>query len=411
MEILKQADIKHLDLMHSLAGRKDEWLVCEKCGIKDITKPGYVGTHKDMKCSDCAGKDGFASRCRNCCETEHATKFADLSLDELILKLSTNLRNKGLVRQADDLEKKFISYKVAANTHIYRAHDEDGEDVINAAHPDGDAKTNDGEFGDVETILSKHKKIVDVIQKQPTGKLGSYVDACKIVLGQNVSKEVLNNNITANLNMINDSLSKLENITSSELTFSIKPFTNQIRKYMQSQKIDDLEDVQHMILNLRKRLDPSGLLHYETLGLSGLSTDTWTEVQGLLEKITTAISNAIDLRTKLQNAKSDELAEGVSPENKVQVKNVNPPVSKIVQKANELINKLKAYNSVAAVANNTQAKNWITTQIKELQSLISRYNSVPEDQENIVEVSLEQELAKKEESVNSLASWVEKQNK
>lgn len=409
MEILKQTDIKHLDLMHSLAEKKDDFLVCEKCGTKDITKPGYVGTKKHMKCPDCANKDGFASCCRNCCESAHQTKFADLSLDESILKLSTGLRNKGFVKQADELEKDFISYKVATNTHIYRAHDEDGEDIINAAHPDGDAKTNDGEFGDIETILSKHKKIVDVIQKEPTGKLGSYVNACKIALGQNVNQDVLNNNIATNIDIINNALSKIESLTSTELTFSIKPFTDQIRQYMQSQKIDDLEKGQGFISQLGKRLNPSSLFHYETLGLSGLSKDTWIEVQGLLEEVNVAISNAINLRTRLQNIKSKELSEGISPESKLQVGEVNIQASPLVQKAIELINKLKAYNSVAAVANNTQAKNWIATQIKELQGLITRYNSVPEGQEAAVEASLEQELAKKEADVNSLVSWIEKQ--
>lgn len=111
------------------------------------------------------------------------------SLDEKILKLCAGLRAKGLVAHAESLENKFVTYKAAANTHLYRAHDEDGEDLVNAAHPDGDVNMGDGEHGDVETILSKHKKIVDIVQKTPNGKLASVVAQCKIVLGQVGSDE------------------------------------------------------------------------------------------------------------------------------------------------------------------------------------------------------------------------------
>ena len=122
--------------------------------------------------------------------TKNAVKEADvvvmdrISFDENILKLCSGLRAKGFDKHADGIERKFLAYKTAANTHLYRAHDEDGEDLINAAHPDGDPNMGDGEHGDVETILSKHKKIVDVIQKEPTGKLGFYVEQCKIALGE-----------------------------------------------------------------------------------------------------------------------------------------------------------------------------------------------------------------------------------
>lgn len=107
------------------------------------------------------------------------------SIANSITTLCSNLRSKGFNKYADNLEQKFLTY--AANVHLYRAHDEDGEDIINAAHPDGDPNMGDGEHGDVETILSKHKKIVDVVNKQPTGKLAKYVSQCKIVLGQEKS--------------------------------------------------------------------------------------------------------------------------------------------------------------------------------------------------------------------------------
>lgn len=109
-----------------------------------------------------------------------------ISFDESVLKLCEGLRQEGLDKQADLVENKFMAYKVAAKTHLYRVHDHTGEDLIHEAHPDADPNMGDGDLGDVEGILSRHKKIVDIVNKTPTGKLAAYVEQCKIALGQQV---------------------------------------------------------------------------------------------------------------------------------------------------------------------------------------------------------------------------------
>jgi hypothetical protein len=119
------------------------------------------------------------------------TTEADLTTN--ILSLTTALKANGFEKYAAELEQTFIAYSVAntsrlsakqADVHMYRVHDEDGEDMVDRAHPDGDVNMGDGDLGDVETEVSRHKKIVDVIKKQPTGKLAEYVNACKVALGQ-----------------------------------------------------------------------------------------------------------------------------------------------------------------------------------------------------------------------------------
>lgn len=109
----------------------------------------------------------------------------ELTVDEKILSLCSKLRQDGFEKQADGLEDKFISYKSAA-THLYRAHDEDGEDLVNAAHPDGDLDTGNGgqDLGIVETIVSQHEKIKKVVNKEPTGKLGNYVSRVENILNK-----------------------------------------------------------------------------------------------------------------------------------------------------------------------------------------------------------------------------------
>lgn len=85
-----------------------------------------------------------------------------------MLKLADGLRERGFEKDAKSLEEKVLSYKLA-ETHLYRAIDEDAEDMLEFAHP----KKNKIEFeaqngdGEVEDTLSQHKKIIDIVNKQP----------------------------------------------------------------------------------------------------------------------------------------------------------------------------------------------------------------------------------------------------
>lgn len=74
-----------------------KWLKCEKCKIVDKSTQGHIGTSTIMRCKDCGGyedllqrrsrmkhepiifisKEGHAKLCRNCCPTNHGTKWHD----------------------------------------------------------------------------------------------------------------------------------------------------------------------------------------------------------------------------------------------------------------------------------------------------------------------------------------------
>jgi hypothetical protein len=95
------------------------------------------------------------------------------NLNDNILKLCTKLRNSGFESYADDLERNFLSYKFASKD-FYDVSKETGEDVINAAHPDGSKKIieeSTGDMGVVRTLIDSQKKIQEVVKKQPSGKL------------------------------------------------------------------------------------------------------------------------------------------------------------------------------------------------------------------------------------------------
>lgn len=94
-----------------------------------------------------------------------------------LFKLANGLRDRGFVKEADQLEDKIILSK-QAESHLYRAIDEDGDDVLEFAHPDGDASVSEAqeEHGMVETLPSAHEKILNVINKTPTGKFAGVID-------------------------------------------------------------------------------------------------------------------------------------------------------------------------------------------------------------------------------------------
>lgn len=94
-----------------------------------------------------------------------------------IIELAKGLRHRGYLKQANELENKLFICK-QAEAHLYRAIDEDGEDIINAAHPDGEQRVSDAQDGNgiVETVLTNHKKILDVVNKKPTGKQATAID-------------------------------------------------------------------------------------------------------------------------------------------------------------------------------------------------------------------------------------------
>jgi hypothetical protein len=118
-------------------------------------------------------------------------KKADLTpsdnLMENILKLCNGLREKGMVKDASELETKYLQYKQAQT--LYEAHKETGEDLLEEAHPEGSHKLVDVDSAEavVEDLLDKHDLIEEVAEKEPKAKLSdaaSVIGAVKNVLGQ-----------------------------------------------------------------------------------------------------------------------------------------------------------------------------------------------------------------------------------
>lgn len=100
-----------------------------------------------------------------------------------ILTLCAGLRAQGFDKHANELEVNFLAYKQAANV-LYETDPKAGEKQIRDAHPKGSPKLEGVESGDlavIETVIDEHLKLLDIVNKKPTGKLASSADVLKAV--------------------------------------------------------------------------------------------------------------------------------------------------------------------------------------------------------------------------------------
>lgn len=121
------------------------------------------------------------------------TKKADYTptpnLMENIFKLCAGLRDSGLKKEADEIEMNYLNLKRAQT--LYETSKETGDDLVQSAHPKGSHKLEgvEGNEAVVEDILDQHLKMLEKVNKKPTGKLSEsnskdIIKSVKMALGQ-----------------------------------------------------------------------------------------------------------------------------------------------------------------------------------------------------------------------------------
>src|SRR6266704_1587366 len=89
-----------------------------------------------------------------------------------MLNLAEGLRVKGFEKEAESLEGKVLAYKTE-ETNLYRAIDEDADDMLDFAHPKKNKvkfEAKDG-HGDFEDTRSQHEKMIAIINKKVASDL------------------------------------------------------------------------------------------------------------------------------------------------------------------------------------------------------------------------------------------------
>lgn len=303
-------------------------------------------------------------------------KKADLTpssnLLENLLKLSAGLREAGFDKYADDLENKTFAYRKAQT--LYETSPEEGEDLVDAAHPDGSHKLEDvdGDEATVETIVDQQKKDLKMVEKEPTGKLASSKDilsAVKRALAggpindkdTGLSQAVVSN-ITNLFTKMNEiwSRSRLLRIN-SEGAVAYNRLQDNFYKYINSKTINT-----STIANINGMIDETikGLMSRQFWGSWGLISDDAEEIVFHLKSLKNYVNDTV----------VDDHKKLVASE---------PKPDEAAQKFNAQIDSyLATLKNWAAAVNNdpenspedkAQAGAWINERIAELNDLKSKF--------------------------------------
>ena len=246
-------------------------------------------------------------------------KKADLSpsesLTDNIIKLCNGLRKSGFAKHADDLETNFINYK-KADTSLYGITGETGEDLVDAAHPDGSHRL-EGVDGDslVETIVDNQIAHLKIVDKMPTGKLTNakkIINAVKMVLGAGEDVEVLRREMLDKLDFINKKVTAIHNIADKQLSslapivgyFPLSTITRTIKSNIKEPTYENLDNAKKNLVTLRHRLDP------DTIMPGGVHIGSWDNIKLALDECDGAINVAIkNFNIIEKNDAEKELAE------------------------------------------------------------------------------------------------------
>lgn len=380
--VYTQKDIKHLELMQSLANAK---LSPEKAaeGMRDryssLTVAKEMAFWHKNDYPEGSEQWKYWDKVYDIL-TGYGKKSKALSFDEKMLKLCDELRSQGFSKQADALESKFVNYKSAASS-IYKTQKETGEDLLNSAHPGADPNVANGDLGDVENLVSKHKKIVDIVNKQPTGKYAKYINQCKIALGEGVDDLYLSTSdiFDQYVNLYNNIQTQL-----GESDGNLQ-FFNSVRDALNERKLYEFPQLENALISSTENYKEESSPGF----FSGPEFETkWTnEILPMFDMLKSLAVKFSDNVKKIRAAEASHKKEEV-------ISKYSPGQKSKDKRSLDLINYFKHYtdtinswkNKVNTDPENSQedkanANKWLDASSKELEDLFAAFNALgPEEQ-------------------------------
>lgn len=296
------------------------------------------------------------------------------NLTDNVLKLCAGLRSEGMVSYATELETNLLSYKRAQT--LYDAHNgETGDDLVDAAHPNGSHKMEgiNSDEAVFETILDNQLKMLKTVEKKPSGKLSSaqIIRSVKVALGedeQELTSQVLEK-VSQAIRVVDDILNKVE----SEISdfFYVEALHEGINgfKSLKTWTIDHLKNFKSWVSMMEWRVKPGVVL--------GITEDTWGEIKEEFPQAKSFIDDAIALRTSIVSMKLNDAKS---------VGNTSKPVS-----ADPIAEKFfTAYKDLSASLTTSKAKaqplemahpglqQWFDARQNELNALFGAFKTAPD---------------------------------
>lgn len=325
-----------------------------------------------------------------------------ISLVENVLKLCAGLRQAGFEKYAGELESKLLSYKQAQT--LYEVSKEKGEDLVDAAHPKGSHKLEnvEGDEAVFETIVDRHMKMLEKIEKMPTGKLASSRDvigAVKVVLAQDADAQ-----LSALMAKIRGLTQQVVKLTESDLTVSWSYKAGEINELSNNPTIDNLKKMREVISQQRTRLKPGGLI------FSGITEDNWARVSPKLDQMDTLVNQGIDLRNRFLKGQETDATTPAAPETTTTLKEYEAtgPLTPMFQRIGKLKQRLRSAGLIGSVSREKTAMDWIKAELAALDNLSTRMRAVPDTEEAEMAKILGDELSGYEKEVEQFYNqWVQ----
>lgn len=299
------------------------------------------------------------------------------NLMENIINLCTGLRNLGFDKFANELESKFMTYKVAND--LYQTSKETGEDLIQQAHPKGSHRIS-GVEGDavVETILDEHIKLLNIVNKKPTGKLANHQNILKSVkkaLAQSSNIPDLIKSLQRNAKGVLDAYNSVSALTRVGTDLPEKLVTEANTLNVTSLDFDILNSLYSKVQGIRSALKPGVLNTINNILNLGITNADWIQIETKLNSVQNAIH-------KLQ----EELKNPAKP-----ITTTDPAIVAFESELKSNLNKLALWASkIKTDPTNkpqdiAQGMNWIVKKQSQLENIKGEFDKA--SPENKVEMS------------------------
>jgi hypothetical protein len=309
-------------------------------------------------------------------------------LMENILKLCQGLRSEGFSKEAIEVETNYLQYKKAQT--LYQAHLETGEDLIHSAHPKGSHHLEgvDSDEATVEDILDKHLKIMEVMNKKPTGKLSSahsILQAVKVVLGSNEISNILL--------QAKNKIERAMTISENELTIKDIPLYRKTFNDMFSEEptIDNLNFLTQLLNKLQNRLKPDFM--------GGISEDTWSVASQLINSARDDITKAKEKRKDIRNQDGKDAV--MSPST-----NTTGALATLLTQIASLKSRVKGFT--ALLSNQPKAMQFVHREIASLDQMIANFKNIAPEQVEHFLPKLQAAIDKETNDINTFEkAWIE----
>lgn len=356
---------------------------------------------------------------------------------ENIFKLCAGLRANGLEKAAAEVEVNYLKYKQAQT--LYETSKEKGEDLVQAAHPKGSHKLEgvEGEEATVEDILDQHKKIKDVVEKKPTGKLSNaqVLREVKKALGQMAPPKETESEINSKIDAILAAMPR----QFGAIVTSVNRYGDSDWATINKGTSQDKAAQVYNVLGVR----PFDRTQYNTLTKAYSDFINWASDTGAFEDsvwhssehneqskqlwnsnvapFINPFRNALaqlnswlvkrdTIRTLVDQGTYKDPGEVGKPITIGPVEIKEGPLGPVYRQINSLKMQLNTWSTYRSISSDPEAAKWVTDEIKELDGIAARMDKVPENEEAEKEAApnFQSEVDKEKASIGEFkAGWVD----